>query len=204
MYAGRLHAKGRWLVALMTLVLCLSLAPSAFAAGADIKAGDVEGTMYSPSIVWQGTNAHVIVKLTNKGSAPVDVDGIFKFPAGKENQFTYNQKTKDPVPADGVTQSLKGLKPGESKYVAFTYVTPKGTAPIGSYTANVTLKAGAASQTVPWTFDVREGSRYQPETQAIVYLVMGLSLGMLVFWFVYFWGFVNRSFHPIKNVGYKE
>ena len=193
MSRGRVHAKGRWLAILFALVLSLVLVATAFAGGIDVKAGDVQGTMFAPSVVWGGTNAHVIVKLTNKGSQPVDVDGNFAFPEGKDTQFTYGTKATAP-PKEGVAQSLKGLKPGESKYIAFTYVTPKVSAPLGSYTSKVTLKAGTATQTIPWTFDVREGTRFQPQTDAIVYLLYGVSGGMLVFWFIYFMGFVNRSF----------
>lgn len=195
MYAGRLHAKGRWLVVLMTLVLCLSFAPSAFAGGIETKVGDVQTTVYAPSLIWGGTNAHVIVKLTNTGAQPVTVDGLYKFPEGKEGNFSYNQKTKDPVPKEGVTQSVKDIKPGESKYMAFTYVSPKLTAPLGSYSSNLTLKVGNDSKVIPWNFDVREGTRYQPDTGGITILIYGVSIGMLVFWFVYFKGFVARSFN---------
>lgn len=195
MYAGRLHAKGRWLIVLTTLALCLVFAPSAFAAGVETKVGDVQTTIYAPSLIWGGTNAHIIVKLTNTGSQPVTVDGLYKFPEGKEGNFSYNQKTKDPVPKEGVTQSVKDVKPGESKYMAFTYVSPKVTAPVGSYSSNLTLKVGNDSKVIPWNFDVREGTRYQVDTGGITILIYGVSVGMLVFWFVYFKGFVARSFN---------
>lgn len=193
MSLGRMHAKARWLAVLMALALSLALVPTAFAEGIEVKVGDVSGTMYAPSLVWGGTNAHVIVKLTNNGSKPVDVEGLFKFPEGKEGQFQYGTK-KDAASKDGVTQSMKGLKPGESKYVAFTYILPKNSAPLGQYSANLTLKVDGATQTIPWKFDLREGTRYQPQTDAIVFLLYGVSVGMLIFWIVYFKGFVNKSF----------
>lgn len=202
MSRGRAHAKGGWLAVLIALVMSLVLVPTAFAGGVDVKVGDVEGTMFAPSVVWGGTNAHVIVKLANKGTQPVDIDGTFSFPEGKEGTFTVGTKAAAAT-KEGVAQSLKGLKAGESKYIAFTYLTPKTSTPLGAYTGKVMLKAGSATQTIPWTFDVREGTRYQPQTDAIVYLLYGVSGGMLVFWFVYFMAFFNRSF-KITDPGMHE
>lgn len=188
-----MRLRGRWLAVFAALSLSLILTPAALAGGIEAKAGDVQVTMFAPSLVWGGTNAHVILKLENKGTKPVDVEGSFRFPEGKESQFTYGSK-KDAATKDGVKQSLKELKPGETKYISFTYILPKTSAPLGVYTSNVTLKVGDSVQSIPWTFDMREGTRYQPQTEAIVYLIYGVSVGMLVFWVVYFKGFVNKSF----------
>ncbi len=187
-------SRGRLFGVLIALVLSLAVVPTAFAAGTDVKVGDVQATVYAPSVVWQATNAHVVVKMTNTGSKPVTVDGLFKFPEGKENQFTYGTKKPNDVPKEGTTKSLKDLKPGESKYIAFTYVTPKGNAQLGQYTGNLTLKVDGASQTIPWTFDVRTGAVFLAQTDSIVYMIYAISAAMLVFWFVYFKFFVNKSF----------
>ncbi|MGE5618149.1 MAG: hypothetical protein ACM3US_02700 [Sphingomonadaceae bacterium] len=188
------HAKGGWLAVLMALVLTLVMVPTAFAGGVDVKVGDVQATVYAPSVVWQATNAHIVVKMTNTGSKTVTVDGLFKFPEGKENQFTYGTKKPNDVPKEGATKSLKDLKPGESKYIAFTYITPKGNAQLGQYTGNLTLKVDGDSKVIPWTFDVRTGAVFVAQTDAIVYMLYAISAGMLVFWFVYFKFFVNKSF----------
>ncbi len=193
--------KRSWILVVIVLTLSAVFAPSALASGIDVKVGDVNATVYAPSVVWQATNAHVIVKLENTGSKPVTIDGLFKFPEGKDNQFTYST-AKAPAnvpPKEGVTKSLKDLKPGESKYIAFTYITPKGSAQLGQYTANVTLKVDGASQTIPWTFDVRTGTVFVAETQSIVMLLYGISAGMLVFWFIYFKGFVNKKFNILAG-----
>lgn len=198
MFLWKEQAKSRWIVVLAVMVLSLVLAPTALAGGIETKVGDVQVTMFAPSLVWGGTNAHVIVKLQNRGAKEVDVEGLFKFPEGKEGQFQYGTKKEAP-PKDGVVKAVKGLKPGESQYIAFTYILPKTSAPLGVYTADVTLKVDGAAQTIPWQFDVREGTRYQPQTDAIVYLIYGVSVGMLVFWVVYFKGFVNRSFNIFSS-----
>lgn len=187
-------SRGRVIAVLIALALSLGIVPTAFAAGTEIKVGDVSATVYAPSVVWQATNAHVIVKLENQGAAPATVDGLFKAPEGKENQFTYGTKKPNDVPKDGAKQSLKELKPGESKYIAFTYFTPKGSAQLGQYTANVTLTVGKDSKTVPWTFDVRTGAVFAAQTNSIVMMIYGISAAMLVFWFVYFKFFVNKKF----------
>lgn len=194
-----MRSEGRWLAVGVALSLFLIIVPTAFAGGVETKVGDVQVTMFAPSLVWGGTNAHVIVKLENKGSKAADVEGLFKFPEGKEGQFSYGTKKPNDAPKDGATQSVKGLKPGEIKYITYTYIVPKVSAPLGLYTANVTLKVDGASQTIPWKFDVREGTRYQPETQAIVFMIYGVSIGMLVFWIVYFKGFVNKSFSIFRG-----
>lgn len=192
-------SRGRLLAVLMALVMSLVLVPTAFAAGVDVKVGDVQATVYAPSVVWQATNAHVVVKMTNTGSKAVTVDGLFKFPEGKENQFTYGTKKPNDVPKEGATKSLKDLKPGESQYIAFTYVTPKGSAQLGQYTGNLTLKVNGESKTIPWNFDVRTGAVFIAQTDSIVYMIYAISAAMLVFWFVYFKFFVNKSFRILAG-----
>ncbi len=189
-------SRGRVLGAVIALALSLIMVPTAFAAGTEVKVGDVEATVYAPSVVWQATNAHVIVKMTNTGPQPVNVDGLFKFPEGKESQFTYSLKKapNNAAPKDGVTQGLKDLKPGESKYIAFTYITPKSSAQLGQYTANVTLKVGNDSKTVPWTFDIRTGAVFMAQTNSIVMMIYAVSAAMLIFWYIYFKFFVNKKF----------
>ncbi len=187
-------SRGRLFGVLIALVLSLALVPTAFAAGTDVKVGDVQATVYAPSVVWQATNAHVVVKLTNTGSQPVTVDGLFKFPEGKDNQFTYGTAKPNTAPKEGATKSLKDLKPGESKYIAFTYITPKSNAQLGQYTANLTLKVGNDSKTVPWTFDIRTGAVFVAQTDSIVFGIYAISAAMLVFWYVYFKVFVNKKF----------
>lgn len=190
-----LHVRRTWLTLVVAFALFLSFVPSALASGIETKIGDVETTIYAPNVVWQATNAHVIAKFTNTGSKSVAIEGLFKFPEGKDTQFTYGTKTPNAAPKDGATQTLKELKPGESKYFAFTYIQPKGSAQVGQYTANVTLKVGDASKTIPWTFDVRPGQVFQAQTDQIVYTIYAISAGMLVFWFVYFKFFVNKKFN---------
>ncbi|MCL4369834.1 MAG: hypothetical protein M1380_02850 [Chloroflexi bacterium] len=193
-------SRGRLFAVLIALVLSLAMVPTAFAAGTDVKVGDVDATVYAPSVVWQATNAHVIVKLENLGSKPVTVDGLFKFPEGKDTQFTYGlKKGANAAPKEGATQSLKELKPGESKYIAFTYITPKSSAQLGQYTANLTLKVDGASKTIPWTFDVRTGAVFVAQTQSIVVMIYAISAAMLVFWFVYFKFFVNKRFNILAG-----
>ncbi|MHB0869477.1 MAG: DUF4232 domain-containing protein [Chloroflexota bacterium] len=190
----RVHAKGGWLAVLMALVLTLVMVPTAFAGGVDVKVGDVQATVFAPSVVWQATNAHVVVKMTNTGSKAVTVDGLFKFPEGKETQFTYGTKKPNEAPKEGATKTVKDLQPGESKYIAFTYVTPKGSAQLGQYSANLTLKVNGESKSIPWSFDVRTGAVFIAQTDSIVYMIYAVSGAMLVFWFAYFKFFVNKSF----------
>jgi len=192
-------SRGRLLAVLIALVLSLAVVPTAFAAGTDVKVGDVEATVYAPSVVWQATNSHVVVKLVNRGSKPATVEGLFKFPEGKDNQFTYGTKSPNTAPKDGDTKTLKDLKPGESKYIAFTYITPKGNAQLGMYTANLTLKVDGASQTIPWTFDIRTGAVFIAQTDSIVYMIYAVSAAMLVFWFAYFKLFVNKKFNILAG-----
>jgi len=189
-------SRGRLFAVIIALVLSLAMVPTAFAGGIDVKVGDVQATVYAPSVVWQATNAHVIVKMVNTGSQPVTVDALFKFPEGKDNQFTYGTKPapNNVPPKDGDKKSLKDLKPGESKYIAFTYITPKSSAQLGQYTANVTLTVGNDSKTIPWNFDVRTGAVFVAQTQSIVMMIYAVSAAMLVFWFVYFKFFVNKNF----------
>lgn len=195
MSLGKSFGRRGALVAIIVFALSLVAVPSAFAAGTVEKLGDVEATVYAPSVVWQSTNAHVIVKLENKGSAAAKVEGSFKVPEGKESQFNYGldkgkakAATKDPIVLS------KDIAPGKTEYLAFTYFAPKGSAQLGQYTANLTLKAGTASKTIPWAFDVRAGQVFQAETDAIVYSLYAISAGMLVFWFVYFKGFIKKNF----------
>ncbi len=199
MSRGRVHAKGGFIAALFALVMSAVLVPTAFAAGTEVKVGDVTATVYAPSVVWQATNAHVIIKLENNGTQPVTVDGLFMFPEGKDNQFTYGTKAPNAAPKEGATKTVKELKPGASQYMAFTYITPKGNAQLGQYKANLTLKAGGASQTIPWTFDVRTGAVFVSQTDSIVYMIYAISAAMLVFWFVYFKFFVNKSFNILAG-----
>ncbi len=199
MLLGRVVNTHSWIVAAIVLAMSLVLVPTAFAAGVVEKVGDVEATMYAPSVVWQATNAHVIVKLTNTGSKPVTIDGLFKFPDGKDGQFTYGTKKPNAAPKDGVKNTLKDLQPGASKYIAFTYITPKDNAPLGMYAANVTLTVDGASKTIPWNFDVRTGTVFVAQTDTIVYGIYAVSVGMLIFWFIYFKGFVNKKFNILAG-----
>ncbi len=192
-------SRGRLFAVLIALVLSLAMVPTAFAAGTDVKVGDVDATVYAPSVVWQATNAHVIVKLENLGSKPVTVDGLFKFPEGKDTQFTYGTKAPNAAPKDGATKSLKDLKPGESKYIAFTYITPKSSAQLGQYTGNLTLKVDGASQTVPWNFEIRTGAVFVAQTDSIVFMIYAVSAAMLIFWFAYFKFFVNKRFNILAG-----
>ncbi len=192
-------SRWRLFAVLIALVLSLAVVPTAFAAGTEVKVGDVAATVYAPSVVWQSTNAHVIVKVENRGSKPVTIDGLFKFPDGKDSQFTYGTKAPNAAPKEGATKSLKDLKPGENKYIAFTYITPKSSAQLGRYTANVTLTVDGASQTIPWSFDVRTGAVFLAQTDSIVMMIYAVSAAMLVFWFVYFKFFVNRSFNILAG-----
>lgn len=199
MLLGKLVNRRSWLLAAMVLAMSMVLVPTAFASGIVEKVGDVQATVYAPSVVWQATNAHVIIKLENTGSKPVTVDGLFMFPDGKDSQFTYGTKKPNAAPKDGVKKTLKDLKPGESQYLAFTYITPKSSATLGMYTANVTLTVDGASKVFPWNFDVRAGTIFIAQTQSIVMMIYGISVAMLVFWFVYFKGFINKKFNILAG-----
>jgi len=199
MSLGRVAGKRIRLLLAILLAMSMVFVPTAFAGGIDVKVGDVEATVYAPSVVWQATNGHVVVKMTNTGSKAVSVDGLFKFPEGKEGQFTYGTKKPNDAPKDGAKQTLKDLKPGESKYIAFTYITPKDNAQLGQYTGNVMLTVDGASKTIPWNFDVRTGTVFVAQTSTIVYMIYAVSVVMLVFWFVYFKGFVNKKFNILAG-----
>ena len=199
MLLGRVVNRRSWLVMAIVLAMSVVFVPTAFAAGIVEKVGDVQATVYAPSVVWQATNAHVIIRVENMGSKPATIDGLFMFPQGKDNQFTYGTKKPNTAPKDGVKQSLKDLQPGASKYIAFTYITPKSNATLGPYTANVTLTVDGASKTVPWTFDVRTGAVFAAQTEGIVMMIYGISAAMLVFWFVYFKFFINKKFNILAG-----
>lgn len=199
MLLGKLVNRRSWLLAAMVLAMSMVLVPTAFASGIVEKVGDVQVTMYAPSVVWQATNAHVIIKMENTGTKPVTVDGLLMFPDGKDSQFTYGTKKPNAAPKDGVKKTLKDLKPGESQYIAFTYITPKDNAPLGMYTSNITLSVNGASKVIPWTFDVRTGTVFVAQTSTIVYGIYGISVAMLIFWFVYFKGFVNKKFNILAG-----
>lgn len=199
MLLGRVVNRRNWLVVAIVLAMSLVFVPTAFAAGIVEKVGDVQATVYAPSVVWQATNAHVIIRLVNTGSKPATIDGLFMFPQGKDNQFTYGLKKPNAAPKDGVKQTLKDLQPGASKYIAFTYITPKSNAQLGQYNASVTMTVDGASKTIPWNFDVRTGAVFAAQTDSIVMMIYGISAAMLVFWFVYFKFFVNKKFNILAG-----
>lgn len=197
MSIGRLFQRRAWLVMAVVLGLSLLLVPTAFAGGIETKVGDVEATIYAPSVVWQATNAHVVIKLENTGKTPVKVESAFKAPDGKEGQFSLGLDDKGKAVAatkDPVSKS-KDLAPGKSAYIAYTYFTPKGSAQLGEYTSNLTIKVGDVTKAIPWTFEVRAGQVFQAETQGIVMAIYSVSAAMLIFWFVYFKGFIKKNFN---------
>lgn len=176
------------LVALLVVVLAVPGVAAAQEIGKRFTLGPVQVVVLAPKLIWEGTNAHVIIKATNTTSEPVDVAATFALPKGAEKRFDYKGKPE---------ASVSGIKPGETKYMAFTYIKPKKGGDLGQFTSDISVKVGGAEARVPWVFDLREGSRFRAQTNSIVYTIMAVSIGMVIFWFIYF-KIVNPSFRIIQ------
>ena len=180
------------------IVFALSLVavPSAFAAGIVEKLGDVEATVYAPSVVWQATNAHVIVKLENKGSAPVNCRGISsRFPRARRASSTTGstRARRRPRPKDR-DRSLQGHRPRQDRVPRLHLLRPQGQRPVGQYTGQLTLKVGTPPRpSRGHSMSARVTSSRLRPTQSFTQLYV-ISAGMLVFWFVYFKGFIKKNF----------
>lgn len=162
--------------------------------GKAFRVGNAEVVVFAPSVVWQGTNAHVVIKVTNRGSDPLsDFKATLTLPAAADKftlqkTFTNTLTLKDP------------LKPGETKYLSFTYINPKTSLAVGDYMGAVTVKSGTQEVKVDWPVSIREGTRYQASTGMIVVLILVVSLATLIWWFVYFKVWVNPAFVFFKNI----
>ncbi|MCL4426288.1 MAG: hypothetical protein M1553_12835 [Firmicutes bacterium] len=183
----------RRILVILTLALLASLLFSQLAwaqeMGKAFKVGAADVTVFAPRTVWEGTNAHVIIKFGNPGSQSIkDMKATLALPKGDEGRFSYKGKTELALPE---------LKAGETKYLAFTYISPVKGKELKNYTAVVTVSVGEAKGTYNWTFSVRPGARFRQNTPEIVSTIMWVTIGMVVFWFLVFKLYFNRSWKLI-------
>ncbi|MHB1006715.1 MAG: hypothetical protein ACYC3S_13890 [Chloroflexota bacterium] len=161
--------------------------------------GKTTVVVFAPATVWQGTNAHVAIKVTNNGTEPLsDFKASLKLPEGQAKNIDYKYVTgKDG--ADDVSFK-SSLPPGTTQYLSFTYVKPKTSMPIGVYQGGITLSTGGQTQNVPWNIDLREGQRFQATTGIIVVAILALSMTAMIGWFAYFKFVVTPSFQFFTSV----
>lgn len=181
------------LVVLLVLALFLGLFSAggvwAQEVGKAFKVGAAEVTVFAPRTVWEGTNAHVIIKFENHTNQPIkDIKATLALPKGEEKRFSYKGKTELTLPE---------LKAGETKYLAFTYISPVLGKELKDYTAVVGLEVGDAKGSFNWTFSVRPGARFRQNTPEIVSTIMWVTIGMVIFWFLVFKFYFNRSWKLI-------
>lgn len=194
----RLVRKAWPVIPVLVLLLALTAAP-VFAQGVNtFTVGKATVVMFAPQTVWQGTNAHVVLKVTNNGTEPLsDFKAVLRLPADQAKNITYTYKNGK----DGVDElTFKNpLKPGETQYLSFTYINPKTAMPLGIHKATVELSSGGQTQTATWNLDLREGTRYQASTGQIVVLILAISLATMIGWFAYFKFIVNPKFKFFSN-----
>jgi hypothetical protein len=185
-------------LAALALLLVLTAVP-VFAQGVNnFTVGKANVVMFAPQTVWQGTNAHVVLKVTNNGTEPLsDFKAVLKLPEGQAKNIGYTYKNGK----DGVDEiAFKNpVKPGETQYLSFTYINPKTAMPIGVHKATVDMSTGGQTQSATWNLDLREGTRYQASTGQIVVLILAVSFATMLGWFAYFKFVVNRQFKFFSN-----
>lgn len=184
---------GRVILALLALTAITVGIAYAEDLGSAFMMDKAQVVVFAPHTVWQGTNAHVVVKITNTGGEPVsDFKATLTLPGDAKGYnlpktFTNTLSFKDAV------------KPGETKYLSFTYVRPKTSMALGDYKGAVTVKTGAKEVTLDWPVSIREGTRYHATTGMIVVLILAISLATMIWWFIYFKVWVNPAFVFFKS-----